>query len=137
MRLAEDEDVIEALAPHTAEEALARGVCLWNADGRTQHPDPARGGETVEAGTVFRVVVADEILRRLTEGRGLAQLLGDPLVRRRAGDADVHDTARPQRGDDKREERPEADIGELHEITGPDVVGMVAQERCPGLPARR
>jgi hypothetical protein len=52
-------------------------------------------------------------------------------------DADVDDPPCPQLGDDEREERPEPDIGNLHEIAGPDLADVVAQERRPGLPIMR
>ena len=41
VRLAQDEDVVQALPPHAAEEALAGGVRPRCADGRAQHRDPA------------------------------------------------------------------------------------------------
>src|SRR5262249_3604669 len=68
------------------------------------------------------------------ERRGLPQLLGDPLVRGRAGHAEVHDAPRAEFADEGGEERPEERIMGLEEIAGPDVLGVIAEEGRPGLP---
>src|SRR5438094_2500664 len=40
VRFAQDEQLVEALAPRAAQETLADGVGSRGADGRAQHPDP-------------------------------------------------------------------------------------------------
>ena len=105
VRLAQDEDVVQALAPHAAEEALAGGVLPRRAVGRAQLRDAARRGDAGEGRPVLAVVVADEVARPLAEGRGLAQLLGDPGVGRVARHADMDDPARAERDDEEGVQR--------------------------------
>jgi hypothetical protein len=131
--LAEDEQMIETLAPHAAEEPLAGGVGARGADGRAQHPDAACGGEVVEARPILAVVVADEEARGCTERCRLAQLLGQPGVGRVARHADVDDTPRAVRDDEEGEQRPEEEVGDRQEVARPDLEGVVAQERGPRL----
>jgi hypothetical protein len=58
--LAVDEHVVEALAPHAAQEALADRVRPRSTDWRAQHPDPARGGDAVELVPVLAIVVPNQ-----------------------------------------------------------------------------
>jgi len=134
LRLAEDEDVVQALPPHAPQEALAGRVGPQGAHGRAQDADPARGGEAVEARPVLGVVVADQESRGRPEGRRLAQLLGDPGVRRVPRHANVLHPARPERDHEERIYGPEAHVSDREEIAGPDAADVVAQERRPGLP---
>ncbi len=83
--------------------------------------------------TVFRIVVANQIPWRCTARRRLAQLLTNPCIRRQPGHPNMDDAPRTKLGDEEREERTEAEIRELQEITGPDDIGMVAEKGCPSL----
>ncbi len=124
--LAADEEVVQALPPHAAEEALAGGVRPRGADGRAQHADPARGGEMVEARSVLGVIIADEQARPLVERRGLAPLLGDPGVGGVARHAHLDHPARPECDDEEGVERAEEQVGDREEVAGPDLRGVVA-----------
>jgi hypothetical protein len=133
MALAQDQEVVQALAPHGPEEALAGGVLLGCAVGGPQRRDPARLGEPGEGRPGLAVVIADEVAGALDERRGLAQLLGHPGIRRVARHAHVHHAARPERDHDEDTQGPEEGVGDLEEVAGPDVGGVVAQERGPRL----
>ncbi len=126
--LTQDEDVIQALAPHTAEEPLAGGVRPWCPDGGAQDRDPATRRDAVERRPVLAVVVADEEAGALVERRGLAQLLGHPSVSRVARHPDVHHAARAEVDDAEREERPETEVDDLEEVAGPGPGGVIPQE---------
>jgi len=132
--LAEDQGVIQALAPDAAEEPLADGVLPGRAVGRAQLHDAGPRSQPGEGRPKLAVVVADEVLGMPPEGHGLAQLLGDPRVGRVARHADMDDPARAERDHEEGVERPEEGVGDREEVAGPDVGGMVAQERRPGLP---
>ena len=80
---------------------------------------------------VLAVVVADEVARPLVEGRGLAQLLGDPGVGRVPRHADMDHPARAERDDEEGVERAEEQVGDRQEVAGPGLVRMVAQEGRP------
>ena len=104
--------------------------------GRAQDIDVTRRCDLRECRPILAVVVADEEARALAERRGLAQLLGDPGVRGVARHADMDDTPRTEGDDEQREQRPETHVGDREAVAGPDVRGVIAQERRPGLPAR-
>ncbi len=74
--LAQDQEVIEARAPDTAQEPLAGSVLPGRAVGRAQLRAADRGGDACEGRTILAVAVADGVAGALAEGRGLAQLLG-------------------------------------------------------------
>ncbi len=106
------------------------------ADGSAQGADPARGSHAIEMRLILAVVVADEVPRALVEGRGLAQLLGDPGVGRVPRDADVDHPPRAERDHEEGVERAEAQVGDREEVAGPDVRGVVPQEGRSRLAAR-
>ena len=88
-----------------------------------------------ETGSKLPIIITNEILRRLSIGSGLSQLLGGPSVGRRSRHTDVDDFPRLQFDEEKRKERSKEEIGDLEEITGPDFSGMIAEERRPLLPS--
>jgi hypothetical protein len=88
--LAEDQDMIDALAADAPEEALADGVRARRPNRRQDHVDAATGRDPCEGGAVLGVVVVDQEARPRPLRRRLAELLGDPRVAGRSGDAHVH-----------------------------------------------
>jgi len=108
----EDEEVIEALAAHAPQEALAHGVGPWRADRRAQHPDPARGGHLREAMPVLAVVVPDQDAGTLVERGGLAPLLRDPGVGRVPRHGDVDRATRTEFDDEEGVQLAEAQVGD-------------------------
>ena len=85
---------------------------------------------------VLGVVVADQEARALPERGGLAELPGHPGVRGMARHPDVDDAPGAERDDEIREQRAVAQVGDVEEIAGPDVLGVIAQEGAPRLPSR-
>jgi hypothetical protein len=83
--LAEDEDVIEALAADAAQEALADRVRSWSSDGSAEDACPVCGGHPVEERTELAVAIPKEEPRTLSVGRRVAQLLRDPRPKHHAG----------------------------------------------------
>jgi hypothetical protein len=69
-------------------------------------------------------------------GRRLAELLGDPGVGGRAGDADVDHAPGAQLDDEEREQGSEEQVGELQEVARPDLAAVRAQEARPRLAGR-
>jgi len=80
VRLAQDEYVIEALTPHTIEEALAHCVHVRCANGSLTHAHADSVRHPVEVGTELRATVADENLGAFFEGHHLAESLRSPLL---------------------------------------------------------
>lgn len=118
--LAEDQQVVQALAAHAAKEALAHGVRPRGAIGPAQDRDPARDVEARERRPEPAVVVADEIPRALVERRCFTELLGDPGVGWMPLRAQVDDPPGRQLDDEEAEERPEEDVQHRQEVAGPD-----------------
>ena len=128
-----DEQVIETLTPHTAQEALTDGIGTRGLIRGGEHLDATRLRNPFKAHTKFAIMISDEILRSRAKGGGLPQLLRRPSVGGRAGHADVNHLARVQFDDEKGEERVEEEIGHWEKVTRPDLLGMSLQERPPRL----
>jgi len=132
---AQDQEVSQALPPHAAEKARAHRVLSRCPIRRPQDRDAARCRDAGAGRPVRGVVIADAEARAPVERGGLAQLLGDPGVGRVARHADVHHASCIEGDGDEGVERAEEQVGDREEIAGPDVGGVVAQERRPRLPA--
>ena len=92
--LPEDDDVIEALAPHATQKPFDHRIHSGRAR-RSQHDlDLCTLGNAVEQSAILRVPIPNENLRSFPERRGLTQLLRRPLLRRRARHTDVHNVLR-------------------------------------------
>jgi hypothetical protein len=135
VRLVQDDDVVQALAPDAAQIPLADGVHIrtpgWDADDF----DAGSLSHRSEVPAELAVVVADQEPRPFAEGRRLAKLLRRPSVARRSGHADVHDLPGPVLHDEEREDGLEQHVVQLEEVAGPDIVRMVLKERLLGLSA--
>src|SRR5262245_5058252 len=110
---AQDEPMIEALAPDTAEQTLDKGIGLGGMEWRVEDFDADPSGHGGKAGAEFVIVVVDQILRGGAKGCCLAQLLGQPGIGRMTSDADVHNLTRPNLQDEEQEEVPEENVHDL------------------------
>ena len=132
VRLAQDEDMVQALAPHAAEEALAGRVLPGRAIGRAHLRDARCRGHKREGRPVLAVAIADEVARPLAERRGLAQLLGDSGVRRVTRGTDMHHATGPGRDHDEGVQGPEEQVGDGRksqaQVCAPWLRGNVAQD---------
>jgi hypothetical protein len=89
-----DQQPIETLLAHAADETLGVGVRLWRPDRCADDADPLAAEHIVEGGAELAVAVVDEESRSLEQvGEAeVAGLLGDPAagrVRRAAGEVDA------------------------------------------------
>ena len=80
LTVVEDEEVIQALSPDTAQEALAHGSGPWGTDGSPEDPDPARCCDASELGSIRAVVVTDQGARPYSERRRFSPLVRDPHI---------------------------------------------------------
>ena len=62
--LAHDDDVVEALTTDAAQHSLADRIRTRCLDRRAQHLDSAAHRDGIEVRTIFRIVVANQVLRR-------------------------------------------------------------------------
>ncbi|HSH77073.1 MAG TPA: hypothetical protein VLA19_00915 [Herpetosiphonaceae bacterium] len=129
--LAQDDDMVQALAPDAAEEPLTGGVLSRGPIGGPQLGDATRRRDPGEGLAILAVVIADQVARALVERGGLPQLLRDPGVGRVARHAHVHHAARAKRNDAEGVHGAEEEVGDREEVARPDVLGVVAQEGRP------
>jgi hypothetical protein len=71
--LMQDEQMVEALPSHTAQEALADGIGTWSMIRRFEHLDTTRLGNPREGHAKLAIVITDEVLRPTAYGGGLPQ----------------------------------------------------------------
>src|SRR6266852_1225 len=76
--LAEDQHVIQALSPNTSQESFTDRIGSWRVIGRFEHLDAARRCDSSETGPKLAIMIANEVLRRLSIGSRLPQLLCGP-----------------------------------------------------------
>jgi len=122
LALVQDEELVEALAPPAAEEARkwrSPAVLGW-ASAAPRSGCPPRRGRTLPR------------MCRHCPASG-----GGGACRRAARDADAGDPTRAEVDDNEREARPEPQVGDLEEVSGPDIRRMAAEEGGSRLPARR
>ena len=130
----QDEQMVEALPSHTAQEALADGIGTWSMIRRFEHLDTTRLGNPREGHAKLAIVITDEVLWPYTKGGGFPQLLRGPSIRGRTCDADVDHSAGVQFDNEEGEQRAEEEIGDREEVAGPDLLSMGVEEGLPGLP---
>jgi len=131
--LLQDEQVIQTLATHTAHKAFTDGIGPWCVIGRFEYLDATGCGHARETGSKLAITIANEILRSLSIGGCLSQLLCGPGIGRRASDTYMDHFARVQEGGEEGKQRTEEEIRDRQEIARPDVLGMRVEERPPRL----
>ena len=131
--LMEDQHVVQALSSHTAQKAFTDRISSWRMIRRFKYLDTAGCCNTSETGPKFALVITDEILRRVSIGSRLPQLLRGPSVGRRSRHTDVDHLPRSQFNDEEGKERTEEEVSHLEEITGPHFSSMIAEEGPPVL----
>jgi hypothetical protein len=131
--LTEDKQMIETLAPHTAEKAFTDRIRARGVIGGFEELDEARRRHSGETRSECAIVVVNEIFGGLPIGRSFSQLLRDPRVGGRARHIHMDHLSRLQEGVEERKKRTEEEGSRLEEITGPHVFCMIAEERFPGL----
>ena len=129
--LLNNQQMVEAFLPHTSQEAFADGVGSWCMNRRLEQLDATGPRHTREAGPKFGIVITNEIFRCLPIGGRFSELLGHPGIGRRACHAHVDHFARVQFDDKEGKDRSKEQIGDLQEVTRPDVRRVIAAKRAP------
>src|SRR5947209_1366936 len=62
----EDQHVVKALSPHTAQETFTDGIGSWGVIGRFKHLNTTCCCNSSEIGTKLPIMITDEILRRVS-----------------------------------------------------------------------
>jgi hypothetical protein len=135
--LTENDDVIQTLAPDTANEAFAYSIGFRCAHRCCEDINVA--GNTREGGAKLIVIVTDQKPWFFSKRGCSALLLSNPGITRGPCDAKVDHSPRFQLNDEEDEDRAGKYVIGLHKIARPDLTGMVLQEgrpRLPSLPGR-
>ena len=131
----EDDDVIQAFAPGTANESFTNRILQGRLNRCAQYLDPSTLRNTIKFSPELAVIIANDELGPLTEWRDVPKLFGRPFRSWAASYTNVHNALRIDINHKERKDRPKPDIVSLQEIAGPD--RMVSQERSPALAARK
>jgi len=124
--LMQDEQMIEAFTPYTAEESLTDGIRARGVIRGFKNLNVTRLRNPSEANAKLVVVITDEVLRPHTKGGGFPKLLCSPGVSGISCHTDVDYFARVQFDDEEGEQRVEEEIRDREEVAGPDLLGMRA-----------
>lgn len=130
MALAQNDDVIQALSTHTADEALGNGIHVRCAKSSPDHASSGGSG-AVERSPELAVSISKDESRAFAEGRRVANLLSCPGGRWPAGNVNANDGPRTDIDDEEGEDRPEPDVVGLQKVAGPNA--MVTKECLPAL----
>ena len=134
MPSSENDDVVQTFASGTANESFTNGIHQRRLDCCAQDVCASPLRNTVEFGAKLAVIVPNDELRSLPEGRDVAELLRCPLPGRCPSDADMNHAFRIDVNQKERKDGPKPDIIGLQEIAGPHC--MVLQKCSPVLSAR-
>ncbi len=126
---------VQAFLSYTSQEAFADRIGAFRMIGCMKNLNRTRCRHTSKTGPKFTIVITEQIPRCLPIGRGFSELLRHPGIGRGTCDADMDHTPCPEFDEEEREERSKEEISHLQEVTGPDIFGVVAQERRPILPS--
>jgi hypothetical protein len=78
-----DQYVVQTLSPNTPQKAFTDRIGSWRLIRCFQYLDAARYCNTSETGPKLAIIIADEVLRRVSIRSRLLQLLCEPRVGRR------------------------------------------------------
>ena len=133
MPLAENDDMLEALASHRANETLRERI-LPRTVGRREHfPDSHALHSVPKRVIVDAVAIAEEIGRGGVIREGMDDLLSRPGGGGMLGDIEVEHAATMVGEDDQDEEDAQASGRNGEEVDRDEVADMVGEERSPGL----
>src|SRR5215470_16829772 len=133
--LMEDQYMVKALSPNTSQKTFTNRIGPWCVIGRFENLDAARCCNTSETRAKLAIVIADEVLRRVSIGSRLPQLLCGPSVGRSARHTDMDDPPRSQFDNEEGKKRAKEEIGDLEKIAGPHIGSVIMKEGRPLLRA--
>jgi len=131
--LMEDQHVVQTFLPHTPHEALANRIGSGSMIRSFEHLNRTICRYTSEVGPEFAIVIPNQILGCLSIRGRFSQLLRHPGIGRGACHAHMDHFPRLQFYDEEREERPKKQIGDLEEVTRPDLCGVAVHKGRPFL----
>src|SRR6202023_1188812 len=133
MRLAQDNDVVQALAPDRSDQPFGKAV--WPRRGWCGRPVPdAHGAQSAcDDAAIDPIPIADEVARSLIPRKCLRDLTCNPFGRGICGDVDPDEVSAVEPDDDERIEQVETDSWNNEQVHGGNVRRVVTQEGSPAL----
>lgn len=114
--LMEDRYMVKALSPNTSQKTFTNRIGPWCMIGRFENLDAARCCNTSETRSKLAIVIADEVLRRVSIRSRLPQLLCGPSVGRSARHTNMDDPPRSQFDNEEGKKRAKEEIGNLEKV---------------------
>ena len=133
MSFAENENVIQTLAPARADEALGERILPGAARRCKDFIDTHALDPVPKLLAVDLVTIAEKVGGRGVVWKGLDDLLGGPVSGGVLGHVEVDDASAMVSKHDENEEDAQAHGGHREQIEGDQVLDMVREERPPGL----
>src|SRR2546425_4041173 len=130
---AEDQNVIQTLAPDRADEPLREGILPRAVRRREDFLDPHALHSVPKLLAVDLVTVAQEIEGRGVVGEGVHDLLGGPVGGGVLGHVEVDNAPAVVSEHDENKEDAQARGWHREEIEGDEIADMVGEERPPSL----
>jgi hypothetical protein len=134
--LAQDDDVVEAVAPDRPDQAFGEGILPRAPGSREDFSDLHALHALAERVSVNRVAIAKKIGRGGVVGESVHDLLSGLRRSGMGGDVEVQDPAPMVSEDDQDEEHAEPSSGNGEEVDRDQILDMVREERAPGLRRR-
>src|SRR6266446_10182674 len=133
MPLGENDDMVQALASHRANEPLREGILPGTARGRDDFTDPHAFDALTKRVPVDTVAIAEKITRRRIVRERVDELLGGPGGGGMLGDVEVDEAPAVVGEHDEDEEDAEPSSGHGEEIDRDQVPDMIGQKGSPSL----
>jgi hypothetical protein len=127
----QDHQVIKAFLSHAPQEPLTDRIGSRGMIRGFEHLDATCRRHPSKARPKFGIVIPNQVLWHLTIGRGFSELLRHPGIAWRSCHSHMDDLARLQFDEEEGKKRSKEEIGDLEEIAGPDLCGVVAQKGRP------
>ncbi len=136
MSFIQDDHVVQAFAPHAADQAFHIRILPWASWCRDDLFHTHRHHRRAERLPVCAIPVADRIPRRRVPRKGLAYLLCRPIRGRMCSDTEMLDAPPLMTQHDEDEQNAEPGRRDHKEIDRSETAHVVVEERPPGLRRR-
>ena len=125
--------VVEAFSAKCADHSLDDRIRPRRSNGCGDGIDTDPSGSLTEVTAIHRIPISKEVTWFVSPGRRLDQLAPDPGGSRIGRHVDVHQLTPLMRDEDQHVQRLEGEGLHGQQVYRPEVVGVVGQERAPGL----
>src|SRR5712675_3332747 len=128
MRLAQDNHMIDALAPDRSDQPFGKAILPRRGWRGRPVPDAHSAQSASNDAAIDPIPIADEVARHLIPRKSLGDLTRNPLGRRICCDVDPDKVSAVEPDDDEGIEQVETDSWNNEQVHGGDVRRVVTQE---------